>query len=62
MKLGAEAHGYVMRLLEQPSMRAWYASALAETQRDEPHEQLARRVGTWHEDRRAPPVPPVLPR
>jgi glutathione S-transferase len=44
---------YVMRMLALPSMRSWYASALAETWRDAPHEDEVGRAGTILEDLRA---------
>jgi len=37
---------YVNRLLELPSMRRWYAEALRESFRDEPHEQEMLQMGS----------------
>lgn len=51
--LGREAEAYAARLLDLPSMRRWYAEALAEPFRDASHEAEARDAGTWLEDRRA---------
>lgn len=47
------ARRYAAQLLALPSMQSWYASALAETWRDEEHEIEARAAGTWREDLRA---------
>jgi glutathione S-transferase len=54
LTLPTAAAKYAARLLELESMRAWYHSALAETERDRPHEEDAKRLGTWLEDLRAP--------
>jgi glutathione S-transferase len=54
LELPPEASAYVARLLDLPAMREWYASALAETVRDWPHEEEAKRLGTWLQDLRAP--------
>lgn len=54
LQLEPQAGAYAGRLLRLGSMQAWYAAALAEIQRDEAHEQDARRLGTWLEDLRAP--------
>ena len=43
---------YAQRLLALPSMRDWYAAALREKFRDEPHEQEIQQMGTVLEDRR----------
>ena len=51
--LAAEARRYVAQLLALPSMKEWYAAALAETWRDEPHEVEARAIGEWQSDLRA---------
>jgi len=51
--LGAAARRYVSQLLDLPSMKQWYAAALAETWRDEEHEVEARAGGEWLEDLRA---------
>jgi glutathione S-transferase len=37
---------YLNRLLELPSMRRWYAEALRESFRDEPHEQEMLQIGS----------------
>ena len=50
--LSAAARGWVERMLALPSMQAWYAAALAETWRDEAHEDEAHAVGTWLQDLR----------
>ena len=42
----AASAAYAARLLELPSMRRWYAEALRETFRDQPHEQEMLQVGT----------------
>ena len=56
LQLEPQATAYATRLLELASMREWYASALAETSRDWPHEEEAKKLGTWIEDLRAPPA------
>jgi len=48
------AAAYPARLLALPAMQAWYAEALAETWRDEPHDLEIRAAGTWLADLRAP--------
>jgi glutathione S-transferase len=48
----AASRGYVERLLALPAMRSWYADALAETFRDEPHELEIAAVTTMVEDLR----------
>jgi glutathione S-transferase len=53
LALGADAAAYASRLLALESMRAWYADALKETFRDEPHEQEISRIGRTLEDLRA---------
>jgi glutathione S-transferase len=53
LPLSPAALGYAAHLLALPSMREWYASALAETWRDDEHEQEARRAGGWVQDLRA---------
>jgi len=53
---------YVARLRNLPSMKEWYAAALQEPWRDEPHEAEARRTGTLLADHRAPlPAPHATP-
>jgi glutathione S-transferase len=47
------ARRYAAQLLALPSMEDWYAAALTETWRDEPHEAEARGVGEWLADHRA---------
>jgi hypothetical protein len=34
-------------------MQTWYHAALAETLRDDEHDEEMRQVGTWREDLRA---------
>jgi len=51
--LGEVAMAYGKRLLALPEMQAWYASALAETWRDEVHEADTLRGGVMLEDLRA---------
>jgi glutathione S-transferase len=51
--LDENAGQYAARLLNLPSMRAWYADALEETFRDEPHEQETLQVGSVLEDLRS---------
>jgi glutathione S-transferase len=51
--LGSDARRYAATLLGLPSMKAWYAAALAETWRDEEHEAEARAAGEWTQDLRA---------
>lgn len=53
LSLDETSAGYVQRLLALPSMRAWYAGALAETWRDPMHEVEATGTGTLLEDLRA---------
>jgi glutathione S-transferase len=47
------ARRYAAHLLALPSMQEWYAAALKETWRDEPHEAEARTLGMWTADLRA---------
>jgi glutathione S-transferase len=47
------ARRYAAQLLALPSMKDWYAAALTEPWRDEPHEAEARAVGEWLADHRA---------
>jgi len=44
---------YVDRLLNTRSMREWYADALKETLRDQPHDDEIAQVGRVLEDLRA---------
>jgi glutathione S-transferase len=53
LTLDAAAKGYVDRLLDTRAMREWYADALKETLRDQPHEDDTLRIGTVLEDLRA---------
>ncbi len=53
LPLGAAARGYAARLLERPSLRRWYQEALAETWRDQPHDQEIRGHGEVIADLRA---------
>ncbi|GAB3751333.1 glutathione S-transferase family protein [Lysobacter olei] len=45
---------YAARLLALPAMASWYAAALAETWRDEAHEQELRETGRIVQDLRSP--------
>jgi glutathione S-transferase len=51
--VGPAASRYAAQLLALPSLTDWYAAALTETWRDEPHEAEARSVGEWTADHRA---------
>lgn len=51
--LTEQATEYATRMIELPSMRAWYEAALAETWRDEEHDQDIARNGTVIADFRA---------
>jgi glutathione S-transferase len=51
--INVAARRYAAQLLALPSMQRWYAAALTETWRDEPHEAEARAVGEWTADHRA---------
>jgi glutathione S-transferase len=53
LALDAAAAAYVGLLLRTRSMREWYASALAETFRDTPHEEDILQMGSVVEDFRA---------
>ena len=53
LRVGAPAAAYAQRLLELASLREWYAAALAEPFRDEPHERDMRDAGSVLEDLRA---------
>jgi glutathione S-transferase len=50
------ADAYVARLLALPAMAEWYAAALAETFREQGHEDEAKGCGTWTADLRANPA------
>ncbi len=52
LKLAAPAQAYVERLLALPAMQEWYTAALAETWRDEMHEEECKRSGTLLRDSR----------
>jgi len=52
LKLDATAAAYTARLLALKSMREWYASALEEKWRDDPHELEVQQMGTVVEDLR----------
>jgi glutathione S-transferase len=51
--LDSASAAYATRLLQLASMREWYASALAETWRDAPHEVDMTQLGTVLQDLRA---------
>ena len=51
--INVAARRYAAQLLALPAMERWYAAALTETWRDEPHEAEARAVGEWTADHRA---------
>jgi glutathione S-transferase len=53
LPLGDAARGYTDRLLALPAMQQWYAEALAEIWRDEPHDAEIPLVGVITEDMRA---------
>jgi glutathione S-transferase len=53
LELGNIAMTYAQRLRELPSMRRWYAEALAETWRDSAHDAAILRSGELLEDSRA---------
>jgi glutathione S-transferase len=53
LALDAESAAYAGRLLNLRPMLEWYAAALAERMRDEPHEAEVLQVGTLIEDLRA---------
>jgi glutathione S-transferase len=52
--LSPEASAYAARLLALPSMRDWYAAALAEPWREPAHDEEIRRSGKLIADLRAP--------
>jgi len=52
--LSVPALDYAARLRALPSMKAWYAAALAEPWRDAAHEAVVREVGTCIADFRTP--------
>ena len=51
----AELSGISTRVLEMGGMREWYAAALRETMRDEPHDAELAQFGSVLEDLRARP-------
>jgi glutathione S-transferase len=53
LALDGTAARYVARLLDVRSMKRWYAEALAESFRDEPHERELSQIGTVLEDFRS---------
>jgi glutathione S-transferase len=53
LTLDAAAKAYVDRLLGMGAMREWYADALKETLRDQPHDDEVPRVGRLLKDLRA---------
>jgi glutathione S-transferase len=53
LKANTAAMAYAQRLLGTAAMREWYADALKETLRDQPHEAEIRGVGEVLEDLRA---------
>jgi glutathione S-transferase len=53
LALDSPAADYAERMLQLPSMQEWYADALKEVFRDEPHEEEVAHVGTVLEDLRA---------
>lgn len=53
LELDANGAAYAARLLALPAMRAWYADAVAERFRDEPHEREIAQMGEIIEDLRA---------
>lgn len=55
LPLDAASSAYVARLLELPSMKQWYADALKETFRHEPHDVEIRSMGRIVADLREPP-------
>ena len=54
LKLGETATAYAQRLRERPAMRDWYAAALAETWREDAHEESISAHGHVTADLRAP--------
>jgi glutathione S-transferase len=53
-ELAPPAREYAQRLLALPGMKEWYAAALAEPYRDEPHEEEVLQLATVVQDLRAP--------
>ena len=52
LEFGGEADAYRERMLAHPAMRDWYEAALAETWREQGHEDEARLYGSWTADLR----------
>ena len=52
LELPEPGASWVARLLQRPSMQAWYAAALQEPWRDEPHEEEIRQAGSCLADLR----------
>jgi glutathione S-transferase len=53
LQFDEQGSAYAARLRDLPAMQEWYRDALAETFRDEPHEEEAKKLGVWLEDLRA---------
>ena len=53
LDFGGRGKEYVATMLAQPALRDWYDAALAETWRDQPHEDEVLAAGTITEDLRA---------
>jgi glutathione S-transferase len=53
LKLDASAAAYLERLINLPSMKAWYAAGIQERFRDLPHEEEFARMATVTQDLRA---------
>jgi glutathione S-transferase len=53
LAFGGESAAYLARLLALPSMKAWYAAAIAEKFRDLPHEEEVAQLATVTQDLRA---------
>jgi len=53
LELGAAAAAYLERLLDLPSMQAWYAAAVLERFRDLPHDEEIARMADVTQDLRA---------
>lgn len=53
LDFGGRSGDYIATVLEQPAMREWYDAALAETWRDQPHDDEVEDFGTITLDLRA---------
>jgi glutathione S-transferase len=53
LTLDVQAAAYASRLLATRALREWYADALKESLRDQPHEDEVSQIGTVLEDLRA---------